>query len=155
MHTDSSPRLLYFSPVWSGGLADYAHEQAQALAKIGVQVTLLTSPAYSKADSSLYEQRRTLKTAGAFKSPMALLRKSVFATHLLQNYATLARTIQCEGFQYVLFGSYAEYLAPLWVRPLRGLAGQGVKFGAVVHDPIRGSVDHKALRQGPTCIKKG
>lgn len=140
MHTDSDPRLLYFSPAWSGGLADYAHEQAQALAQIGVQVTLLTSPAYSKADSSLYEQRRTLKTAGAFKSPIALLRKSVFATHLLQNYATLAKTIQREGFQYVLLGSYAEYLAPLWVWPLCRLADQGVRFGAVVHDPVRGYV---------------
>lgn len=140
MHTNLSPKLLYFSPVWSGGLADYAHEQAQALAKIGVQVTLLTSPAYSKADASLYEQRRTLKTAGAFKSPIPLLGKSVFVTHLLQNYATLARTIQREGFQYVLFGSYAEYLAPLWVRSLCRLADQGVRFGAVVHDPVRGHV---------------
>ncbi|MEA5516913.1 glycosyltransferase, partial [Nodularia sp. UHCC 0506] len=47
---------------------------------------------------------------------------------------------QNEGFEYVLFGSYAEYLAPLWVDPLRKLAKEGVTFGSVVHDPVRNYV---------------
>ncbi|MBD2201177.1 glycosyltransferase family 4 protein [Calothrix sp. FACHB-1219] len=133
-------RLLYFSPSWSGGLADYAHEQAQALGRRGVQVTLLTSPAYKKDKTSLYTIKQTLVSIGKFDFPLALVRKTVLAANILQNYAILAKTIENEGFQYVLFGSYAEYLAPLWVSPLCKLAKQGVTFASVIHDPVRGYV---------------
>jgi glycosyltransferase involved in cell wall biosynthesis len=136
MYTNSNRRLLYFSPFGSGGLADYAHEQAQALTQIGVQVTLLAPPNYHKADAQ-YKLQQTLKAYGTVRSPLALLRKSVFAAHLLQNYAILASTIQRQGFQHVLFGSYAEYMAPLWAPFLSQLPHQGIKFGAVVHDPVR------------------
>ncbi|MEA5620796.1 glycosyltransferase [Cronbergia sp. UHCC 0137] len=137
MKLNSDSRLLYFSPSWSGGLADYAHEQAQALGRKGIQVTLLTSPAYKKEKTDLYTIKQTLVSTGAFNFPLALVRKTVLVANMLQNYAVLAKTIQKEGFQYVLFGSYAEYIAPLWVNPLRQLAKQGVIFGAIVHDPVR------------------
>ncbi|MDX2256933.1 MAG: glycosyltransferase family 4 protein [Pseudanabaenaceae cyanobacterium bins.39] len=136
----SNPRLLYFSPAWSGGLADYAHEQAKALGRKGVDVTLLTSPDYNKEETDLYKAKRTLVSAGAFKFPLAFVRKSVLVANILQNYANLAKTIRKENFEYVLLGSYAEYLAPLWCSPLRQLAKQGVTFGTVVHDPVRGYV---------------
>lgn len=140
MKSNTNYRLLYFSPAWSGGLADYAHEQAQALGRRGVDVTLLTSPDYKKEKTELYTIKPILVSAGAFKFPLALVRKAVLAANMLQNYAKLAKIIQEENFQYVLFGSYAEYLAPLWSHPLRQLANQGVTFGAVVHDPVRGYV---------------
>ncbi|WP_414530438.1 glycosyltransferase family 4 protein [Nodularia chucula] len=140
MKFNSNRRLLYFSPAWSGGLADYAHEQAQALGRRGIQVTLLTSPAYKKEKTDLYTIKQTLVPTGAFNFPLALVRKAVLAANMLQNYAQLVKTIKEEGFQYVLFGSYAEYLAPLWVAPLRKLVEWGVTFGSVVHDPVRGYV---------------
>ena len=40
-------RLLYYSPASYGGLADYAHEQANAIASLGVEVTLLCTPRLS------------------------------------------------------------------------------------------------------------
>ena len=60
MTTDTDRRLLYFSPSWSGGLADYAHEQAQALGRLGIEVTILTAPGYQPESSGLYEIRRVM-----------------------------------------------------------------------------------------------
>jgi glycosyltransferase involved in cell wall biosynthesis len=37
----------------------------------------------------------------------------------------------------VLFGSYFEYLAPIWAGQFRAWARSGVVFGATVHDPVR------------------
>ena len=39
-----APRLIYFSPYSSGGLADYTHEQAGALKDLGMDVCCLTTP---------------------------------------------------------------------------------------------------------------
>lgn len=140
MKSNSDYKLLYFSSAWSGGLADYAHEQAKALGKRGVKVTLLTSPLFEKEKTEYYQILPILASARAYQSPIALLRKIVLAINIIQNYITLAKIIRQEKFQYVLLGTYTEYLAPLWVAPLRKLAKQGVKFGAVVHDPVRGYV---------------
>jgi hypothetical protein len=58
----------------------------------------------------------------------------------LSNIKKLVHTIKHYSFQFVLFGSYSEYLAPLWAGSLRSLAKQGVIFGAIVHDPVRNFV---------------
>ncbi|MEJ1932792.1 glycosyltransferase, partial [Nostoc sp. NIES-2111] len=137
MVSNSNCRLLYFSPAWFGGLADYAHEQAQALGQMGVQVTLLTAPAYRKEETNLYKVERVLKTLDGLRTSHPLIRKTFLAATILQNYVILAQTIQNQDFRYVLLGSYSEYLAPLWVNSLRKLGRQGVTFGAVIHDPVR------------------
>jgi glycosyltransferase involved in cell wall biosynthesis len=66
-----------------------------------------------------------------------LSRKLRNARCLLHNQAVLAQTIRQQQCRWVLFGSYFEYLAPLWAWRLRQLARAGVVFGAVVHDPVR------------------
>ncbi|MEB3189379.1 MAG: glycosyltransferase [Snowella sp.] len=140
MKASSDHKLLYFCPSWSGGIADYAHEQAQALGKKGIEVTFLTSPLFQKEKSDYYQTRPILTSANAFQSPIAVFRKTVLGLNILQNYYVLADIIRREKFQYVLLATYAEYLAPLWSFPLGQLAKQGVTFGAVVHDPVRGHV---------------
>lgn len=140
MKSFTNNRLLYFSPSWSGGLADYAHEQAKALGRRGVKVTLLTSPDFKKEKTSLYTINQSLVSTGTFKSPLVWIRKFVLVANILQNYIKLAKIIREENFEYVLFGSYAEYLAPLWSCALLQLAKEGVIFGSVVHDPIRSYV---------------
>jgi glycosyltransferase involved in cell wall biosynthesis len=135
MKTDQDHRLLYFSPSWSGGLADYAHEQCQALGRLEVKVTLLTAPGYVVKDSRSYETRRTLRPI--WPASLRLYRKLIYIFVVLQNHFHLAKVIRQGHFRYVLAGSFAEYLSPLWVRPLRRLAHDGVVFGAVVHDPVR------------------
>jgi glycosyltransferase involved in cell wall biosynthesis len=54
----------------------------------------------------------------------------------------------------VLFTTYSEYLAPLWAWRLRHWARRGVRFAAVVHDPVRDYVvgppwwHHLSIAQG-------
>jgi glycosyltransferase involved in cell wall biosynthesis len=131
-------RLLYFSPSGSGGLADYAHEQAQALGCLGIEVLFLTVPGYPSSKTGLYGIQHGLSRPRAHRLALPrLCRRAVFATEVLKNYIHLATVIRQRRFRYVLLGAYAEYLAPLWATLLRKLAQEEVVFGAVVHDPVR------------------
>ena len=56
---------------------------------------------------------------------------------ILRHHGQLSRVVADGNYRHVFFGSYAEYLAPLWSGPLVRLAREGVVFGAVVHDPVR------------------
>jgi glycosyltransferase involved in cell wall biosynthesis len=130
------PKLLYFNPSDVGGLADYAHEQADALARAGVTVEFLTTAKFPVRTGSGYHVRPVLLDApngGGSK----LRRKITYAKRLLKNYQTLNAEIQKGHHDAVLFGAFSEYLAPLWAGKFCTLARQGVKFGAVVHDPVR------------------
>ena len=140
MKSNSCHRLLYFCPSWSGGIADYAHEQAKVLSQQGISVTLLTSPLFTKEKTEDYQLLAILTSARAYYSPFALVRKFVLTWQIVQNYLILARVIRKYKFKYVLLETYSEYLAPLWSHVLRKFAKEGVKFGAVVHDPVRGYV---------------
>jgi glycosyltransferase involved in cell wall biosynthesis len=131
-------QLLYYSPSSYGGIADYAHEQANALVDIGVDVTLLCTPKYPTGRGEKYHIVPILQEITPNKP---LPHKALKAIHLtsvtLFNFTKLASFIEEKDFQYVLLGSYVEYLAPLWSGRLRQLAKKGVVFGAVVHDPVR------------------
>lgn len=132
----ASYRLLYFSPAAAGGLADYAHEQANALAKSSVEVEMLTTAQYPVRAGCRYQVRPVLagiKNEGQSR----LLRKVAWAKCILKNFRSLRDEIKSKNFKTVLLGSYSEYLAPLWAAQFRSLAGANVKFGAVVHDPVR------------------
>jgi glycosyltransferase involved in cell wall biosynthesis len=130
-------RLLYFSPFWAGGLADYALAQAEAVAKIGIQVLFLTSKrnALLPAGCEVRPELGTLQDSPGRR--ISLVRKFHHARRMLSEFKALARTVLTEGFDRVLMASYAEYLSPLWAGPLRRLARRGTVFGAVIHDPVR------------------
>lgn len=131
-------KLLYYSPSSYGGLADYAHEQAIALSQLGIEVTLLCPPKYLETRTPTYKTISTLRENKPNQPSAHKLVKAVsFVRNTLLNFSTLARTIKLGEFNAVLLGSYIEYLAPLWAGSLRRLAKQGVRFGAVVHDPVR------------------
>ena len=140
MKTSPDNRLLYFCSSWSGGIADYAHEQAIAIGKQGVSVTLLTSPLFQKEKTDYYQLLPILTSSRSFQSSIALLKKVVLGWQIIESYLTLAHVIRQQNFKYVLLETYSEYLAPLWSHPLRKLAQDGVKFGAIVHDPVRNYV---------------
>lgn len=131
-------KLLYYSPSSYGGIADYAHEQANALVALGVDVTLLCTPQYPTGRGEKYHIVPILQE---IKPNKPFPHKALKAIHLtsvtLFNFTKLASFIEEKDFQYVLLGSYVEYLAPLWSSRLRQLAKKGVVFGAVVHDPVR------------------
>jgi glycogen synthase len=85
-------RLLYYSPSTVGGLADYAHEQANALADSGVAVTMLVTPQRPERADSRYQICAVLNEApGGRQSTIA--RKISWVKCLLGNFRALAREI--------------------------------------------------------------
>ena len=134
-------KLLYYSPDSYGGIADYAHEQANALANLGVDVTFLCTPKYPTAREEKYKIVPILQEMAPTKPLRSKALKVIrYTSVMLANFAKLASFIEEQDFQYVLLGSYTEYVAPLWSGRLRQLAKKGVVFGAVVHDPVRNFV---------------
>ncbi|MGA7931976.1 MAG: glycosyltransferase family 4 protein [Kovacikia sp.] len=134
-------KLLYYAPASYGGIADYAHEQANALVELGIEVTLLCPPGYPIGKGEKYQIVQILQeiahpNPGAHRWVKALH----FIKTVLANFSRLADYIERQQFQSVLLGSYLEYFAPLWSGRLRQLASSGVVFGAVVHDPVRNFV---------------
>jgi glycosyltransferase involved in cell wall biosynthesis len=130
------PKLLYFSPSAAGGLADYAHEQANALSLEGVSVEMLVTAQRAPRPGARYQVRSVLADSPA-GGRRGLARKISWAKGLLKNFRMLATEIQKENYHAVLLESYSEYLAPLWAGQFRALARSRVKFGAIVHDPVR------------------
>lgn len=131
-------KILYYSPASYGGLADYAHEQANALVQLGIDVTLLCTPGYPTGRGEQYKVEPVLqeiKSGNAYSNK--LLKAFHYISAILSNYQKLAHYIKAHNIHTVLLGSYAEYLAPLWSGQFRKLAQTGVVFGAIVHDPVR------------------
>jgi glycosyltransferase involved in cell wall biosynthesis len=119
-----------------GGLADYAHEQANALTESGVDVVMLTTANYLARKDCRYQIQPVLgEVSNGGQSKFK--RKISWAKCLLKNFRTLGEEIRNHNFETVLLGSYSEYLAPVWSGQFRSLARADVKFGAVVHDPVR------------------
>lgn len=126
-------KLLYYSPVSQGGLANYAHSQAGALAEAGAELIFLCAKrACSKPRASVFEPILT-EPDDYPKLP----RRLRLACSLLANARALELAIDRFGCSHVLWGSYYEYLAPFWAWRFQRLARSGVVFGAVVHDPVR------------------
>jgi glycosyltransferase involved in cell wall biosynthesis len=119
----------------AGGLADYAHSQAEALAQLGIKVTLL-APADFLHQSSQYRLAADLPSSEAIQS-LRLLQRVCFVARLLASVRVSESAIRAGGYRLVLFTSYTEYLAPLWAWRFRRLRQRAVHFAAVVHDPVR------------------
>ncbi|NJK33743.1 MAG: glycosyltransferase [Oscillatoriales cyanobacterium SM2_2_1] len=128
-----APRLLYFCSATRGGIADYAHAQATAIARSGIEVIFLTSPSYRPQDSVMYIVDTSLPEMKDWPLPSKIL----LAVKIWEEQQVLHRAIILYQTQNVLFATYSEYLAPLWCKHLESLSRQQVCFGAVVHDPCR------------------
>lgn len=128
-------RLLYFSPAPGGGLADYARQQANALVKRGVAVDFLTVPEFSSQVDDGF--KRLTLTSTIMSAQKGFRGKLAAGQKILAHQRELVCAIKDGNYRQVLLASYSEYLAPLWAGRLKKLAGRGVVFGAVVHDPVR------------------
>jgi len=134
-------KLLYYSPWSYGGLSDYAHPLSNAIADLGVDITILCSPHYPTGRGERYQCLPILQEIVSNNpSPNKFLRGLRFARITIQNYFKLVEVIKNNQFEYVLMGAYAEYFAPIWSPPFRQLAQKGIIFGAVIHDPVRNTV---------------
>jgi glycosyltransferase involved in cell wall biosynthesis len=129
-------RLAYYCPGSVGGIADYTHAQVSSLSDIGVDVTLLTSEQGSPPNPTCVVEKLLKDEAQVFRGPRLVrqIRRSVL---ICGNIRRLRRAIVEGGFEHVLFASYIEYAAPLWSSELTGLTRRGVRFAAILHDPIR------------------
>lgn len=127
--------LLVYCTADHGGLADYAHVQAEALAARGHRVLLL-APSGFPTHSKLY-QRLAFSNSRCRSGSPRWRQQLATASTILRQQAALHRAIKKTGVRKVLFTTYSEYLAPLWAWQLRLWRRRGVHFGAVVHDPVR------------------
>ncbi|MBD2156185.1 glycosyltransferase family 4 protein [Leptolyngbya sp. FACHB-16] len=131
-------KLLYYLPLSYGGIARYAHEQANALVGLGTEVYLLTTASYPIGPESNYKVLPYLQDLwSSQRSSNKITRGIQYIRVTLFNIQQLTQTIQKHPFQSILLGSYSEYLAPLWSGSLTRLAKEGKTFGAIVHDPVR------------------
>lgn len=124
-----------FCTVDHGGLADYAHAQCEAIAQRGHPVLLLAPPAFPFR-SRLY-QHIFLPSSTNTRWRSRLQQRLASATTILRQAESLDQAIAATGARQVLFTTYSEYLAPLWAWRLRSRHRRGVRFAAVVHDPVR------------------
>jgi glycosyltransferase involved in cell wall biosynthesis len=130
-------RLLYYSPNSYGGLADYAHEQANALVDLGIEVELLATSAWRSRHGEQYGVSPILSEATSNDRVARWRSRLKLGRSIMHNASDLAARIRGANYRHVLFGSFTEYLAPFWAGRLKRLADRGVVFGAVIHDPVR------------------
>lgn len=128
-------QLLIFCPSARGGIADYANEQAKAITKLGITVTLLCPGDYCHSADDYVQDRRLSITPTVRGSRMA--GRFRFVRRILNDCHILDRTLSATGVKRVLFATYAEYLAPFWAWRFRHYQRRGVVFGAIAHDPVR------------------
>lgn len=127
----SERRLLYFCPIDFGGLAEYGHRQANALAKQGIEVVFLAPPGFEARSDRLYNLSHLPTEYPKVRNRIKFVR------FLLQAHRFLAKQIENQKIGEVLFPAYSETLAPIWAPRFRRFRSRGVRFGAVVHDPKR------------------
>ncbi|HBJ34695.1 MAG TPA: glycosyl transferase family 1 [Planctomycetaceae bacterium] len=130
-------KLLYYAPFSYGGLLNYAQEQADAIARHGVDVTVLCAPEFTKRPEDKYNLLPTLVDNRPIKRQIRPLRSIRHVRITLRNLHRLRREIVEGGYTHVMFASYGEYFSPIWARWLRALTRKGVTFAAVVQEPVR------------------
>lgn len=130
-------KLLCYCPYSTGGIADYAYAQAVALAEAGVEVNLLTAgsglPQHAglTCTSCLEDESRHIDLRNR------ILRQIRRSGLVRGNILRLSAYIRTNRIGHVMLASYSEYAAPLWSYHLRSLARSGVRFSAMLHDPLR------------------
>lgn len=123
-----------------GGIADYAHDQAIALADRDIDFELLCVPSFMAGRSFSYPVLPILKELRtAPPHPSRLVRGLKMVTAHLANMRILARHVTAHHADAVLL-HFSEYMAPLWAWRLRKLRRRGVKMLSVLHDPVRDHV---------------
>lgn len=131
-------RVLYYCPLSKGGIADYTLAQTRALSELGTDVTLLTTASLAGAAPVAAIPDLIDETAPI---PGPRWRRWIQRVqNTRHNVSCLHRHAVAAGYQHVLFATYCEYGAPMWVGELNAMARQGVRFSAILHDPIRDHV---------------
>ena len=134
-----SKTLLYYCPYAIGGVLDYAWHQAHALADLSITVTFLTAGSRSPLRGMVTANVEVQDEVQHLNGPK-ILRRIRRASLVRENVTHLCEYIKQHDCRHVLMSSYSEYGAPLWSGPLKTLSLSGVRFGAILHDPVRNYV---------------
>src|ERR1039458_7592062 len=133
-------KLLCYCPFSTGGIVDYADAQAAALAACGVDLTILTTERQLAATLGPCSVAGLQDECGRLDSRSRVIRQVRRSGLICSNIGVLKGWLLASGIRYVLFASFSEYAAPLWSRQLNTLARSGIRFGAMLHDPVRNYV---------------
>jgi hypothetical protein len=132
-------KLLYHTPSREGGLFEYALHQGAALSAVK-EVELFwqgpSDPVSPRSAKSLLPLPRPAANVGRPRWRRAW----DFLTWTLASQRALHRAIGKIRPDAVMLPGWSEYFAPLWAWRLRQWRSKGVRFGALIHDPVR---DHQ------------
>lgn len=130
-------KLIIYNDTSEGGIADYSHDQATALAARGIDVTVLCSTHFLSKRKVTYLALPVLKElrAGKIGTSRALRRVQLMFGQL-RNMRILADHVAKAGEVDVLM-HFSEYFAPVWAPRLHRLQAGGARFHSVLHDPVR------------------
>lgn len=126
-------RLLYLCESDTGGIAEYALRHVEALARAGVDVTLLCRPSL-RTD-------RVLHAIVKKQLPQTPPRTGFFPLRILKQIAdqrAVAHAAAREAVSHdaLLIACYAEYFSPFWAGIYRKISKR-IPLGTIAHDPIR------------------
>lgn len=137
-HTPRSAQVLLVAPTPAGGLAEHTFYQARALTRLGAKVEVLTCPAFLAGRDLPFPCRRDLADPAAEGGPR-WLRRFRLGVRLLVNHVRVCWRVARRRPDLVLWDSYAEYLAPVWIWPhWLNARVLGIPYAANLHDPVRG-----------------
>lgn len=138
-------QLIYFCPESIASIAKNSIEQAKAIAEHGVQVDFLCPHDWPGERPEAVRMHTVLDPGPKPGTHVRPVSRALGVRKILRNNAVLCRFIDnaqnsTPAKPRVKFGSFFEYLAPLWVPRLDHYRREGVVFGATALDPIRDHV---------------
>lgn len=128
--------LLYHCPTHEGGLSEYARHQSKALAEVGSIELFWQAPDVVVIPSGFHAVASLpMSTTRPVRSRWR--RAWDFLLWIIDTHRALDRAICEVRPDAVLLPAWAEYFSPLWAWRLRRWRRKGIRFGAVIHDPVR------------------
>ena len=131
-------KLLYVCEADSGGITEYAIRQSAALVNQGVEVHFFCKDTFPHRRLSAgirvihFEAgREPFWSIGKLRTIWRL----TIGSHWISQQ--IAKILEKNHLEFVLFACFKEYFSPFWVWPLRRLARNGVVIGTIAHDPVR------------------
>lgn len=119
-----------------GGIADYAHDQAEALHALGHHVIVAAPPGFHQRNCAYRRDSRMVEARPGLLVGGRLFRRVRLSISLMKNYRRLVGLVQDERPDH-LITHFEEYLAPLWVPMLRRLKKNSIRMHTILHDPNR------------------
>jgi glycosyltransferase involved in cell wall biosynthesis len=129
-------RVLYHNPNSEGGLSEYAVHQGRAIAEVKGVELLWQSPKTVPHPERAHVLA-VLPTPVVRAGRPRWRRAWDFFSWVLTVNRALDRAIAELRPDAVMLPAWSEYFAPLWAWRLRRWRRQGVRFGALIHDPVR------------------